>query len=100
MGYEKMSKKVTTRWILCSYTFAIILILYIGLSGLISSSMKDSFPNMLFVLNIGFLIVSAWGIGFGIRKYLRNLDHVAETLMKKRLVLLTVFGWLIVLGII
>ena len=93
-----MARNVTTRWILLSYTIALISLLYICLSGLISSSIGGSLPNTLFVLSICFLGVGAWGIGLGIRKYSKNLDQVAENLMKKRLVLLTAFGWLIVLG--
>ncbi|MGN7408448.1 MULTISPECIES: hypothetical protein [unclassified Sporosarcina] len=93
-----MARNVTTRWILLCYTVAVISLLYIGLSGLISSSIGGSLPNTLFVLSICFLGVGAWGIGLGIRKYTKNLDQVAENLMKKRLVLLTAFGWLIVLG--
>ncbi|MCM3758063.1 hypothetical protein M3197_11365 [Sporosarcina aquimarina] len=93
-----MIRKVSPRWILCGYTIALISLLYLGLSGLISSSMRGSLPNTLFILSMCFLSVGAWGLGLGIRNYTKNLDQVAETLMKKRLILLTAFGWLIVLG--
>ncbi|WP_025783465.1 hypothetical protein [Sporosarcina sp. D27] len=93
-----MTRNVTMGWFLCTYTIAQISLLYIGLSGLISSSLRGSLPNTLFVLSICFIGVGAWGIGLGIRKYTKNLDQVAEALLKKRLVLLTAFGWVIVLG--
>lgn len=93
-----MTRNVSPRWILFGYTIALISLLYIGLSGLISSSMRGSLPNTMFILSMCFIGVGAWGIGLGIRKYTKNLDQVAENLMKKRIVLLTAFGWLIVLG--
>ncbi|MBD7908429.1 hypothetical protein [Sporosarcina gallistercoris] len=95
-----MFKYVTKRRMLGSYLVALVLLLYFGLNGLIFNAIGDSFPNPEFVLSLTFLVLGAWGIGIGMRKYLKTLTEEAITKMKSQIVLSAVIGWIIVLGAI
>lgn len=83
-------------WFLSGYGIALILLLYFGLNGLISSVLSGTFPNAKFITILFLIIIVTWSIGLGVRRYLISFTKDARNKVKNTFLGITVFSWIIV----
>ena len=84
--------------IFCGYGIALILLLYFGINDLISTVLSDTFPNARFIIIFTLIIIVAWFIGVGTRKYLNGFNNDdTRNKIRDSFVGITAFSWIIVL---
>ena len=92
-----MTNAKNSIWFLSGYGIALILFLYFGLNGLINSLMANTFPNIKFMTVLALIIIVAWSIGLGIRRYLYSFAKDLRNNLKKSFLIITLISWIIVL---
>lgn len=90
-----MNKNST--WFLCGYGLALTLLLYFGLNGLVVAVLNDTFPNAKFIIILSLILIVAWSIGLGTRRYLNSCTKETRSKIRNLLLGITVFSWIIVL---
>ncbi|MCM3386934.1 hypothetical protein M3649_02170 [Ureibacillus chungkukjangi] len=83
---------------LSGYGIALILLLYFGLNSLFVSILSETFPNVNFIIVLLLLIIVSFLIGLGIRQYINSFTKDKRIIMKNSFLGITLFSWLIVLG--
>ncbi|PYF06106.1 hypothetical protein [Ureibacillus chungkukjangi] len=83
---------------LSCYGIALILLLYFGLNSLFVSILNETFPNVNFIIVLLLLIIVSFSIGLGIRQYINSFTKDKRNKMKNFIFGITLFSWLIVLG--
>lgn len=84
-------------WFLSGYGIALILLLYFGLNALIVNVLSDTFPNAKFITILALILIVAWSIGLGVRRYLYSFTKDARNKIKNSFLGITVFSWIVVL---
>lgn len=83
--------------ILIGYFFSIVILLYFGLNGIITSTMGSTFPNTKFFIILILILITSFSIGLGIRKHLLLLDKKAAKKSQKAFALTSILGFVVVL---
>ncbi|MER1959163.1 MAG: hypothetical protein ABS942_17405 [Solibacillus sp.] len=83
--------------ILIGYFLSIVILLYFGLNGIITSAMGDTFPNTTFFIILILILITAFNIGIIIRKHLSLLDKNTAEKSQKAFALTSVLGFVVVL---
>lgn len=83
--------------LLSGYGIVLILLLYFGLNTLIVSAVGDTFPNAKFLTVLAIILIVAWSIGLGVRRYLERFTNDRKNELKRSFLGISLLSWIIVL---